>query len=176
VGTLSPPAPLTAQHSLADFRCSEPVLEQWLLRRALQNQVGGASRTYVVCDSQNVIGYYSLAAGSVATVEAPGNVSRNMPDPIPVVVLGRLAVHLDYEGQGIGTGLLKDALLRCLNAAEHVGVRAMLCHALSDKAKRFYVRHGFIESPIHAMTLMLRLNNRLTDLSPPGKQTPARRK
>jgi GNAT superfamily N-acetyltransferase len=123
-----------------------------------------------------VVGYYSLAAGSVATVEAPGNISRNMPDPIPVIVLGRLAVHLDHEGQGIGTGLLKDALLRCLNAAEHVGVRAMLCHALSDKAKRFYVRHGFSESPIHAMTLMLRLDRELTNPSVRGKQTPAHRK
>ena len=151
-------------------------MQQWLLRRALQNQVSGASRTYVVCDGQNVVGYYSLAAGSVAIVEAPGSVSRNMPDPIAVIVLGRLAVRVDYERQSIGTGLLKDALLRCLNTAEHVGVRAMLCHALSDKAKRFYVSHGFIESPINALTLMLRLSGGLASPSARGKQTLPRRK
>jgi GNAT superfamily N-acetyltransferase len=159
LGALSPPALLAAHHALTNFHCSEPDLEQWLLRRALQNQVGGASRTYVVCDAHHVVGYYCLAAGSVAIIEAPGRVRRNMPDPIPVVVLGRLAVHLDYERQGIGTGLLKDAVLRSLNAAQHIGVRAMLCHALSDSAKRFYLRHGFIESPLNAMTLTLKLRS-----------------
>ena len=98
----------------------------------------------------------------MAAIDAPGRVRRNIPDPIPVIVLGRLAVHLDYERQGIGAGLLKDAVLRSLNAAEHIGVRAMLCHALSASAKRFYLRHGFIESPISAMTLMLKLSSAIS--------------
>lgn len=124
----------------------------------------------MVCSRQDVVGYYSLAAGRVTTIEAPGNVSRNMPNPIPVVAPGRLAVRLDYEGQGIETGLPKGALLRFLNAAEHIGVRAILCHALSGKAKRFYASHGFIESSIDAMTLMLKPSRELADLRIRGKK------
>lgn len=142
----------------------------------MQNQAGGASRTFVVCDGHDVVAYYCLAAGSATNAETPGNISRNMPDPIPVVVLGRLAVRLDHEGQGIGTGLLKDAVLRCLNTAEHVGVRAMLCHAISEKAKRFYVKHGFIESPIDPMTLMLKLGSGLARPPARNEKPAARRK
>ena len=130
MGALSPPALLAADHVLTAFRCSEPSLGQWLLRRAMQNHVSGALRTYVVCDSRDVVGYYCLAAGAVAIIEAPGSVRRNMPDPIPVIVLGRLAVHLACERQGVGTALLKDALLRCLTAAEHIGVRALMSRAV----------------------------------------------
>jgi len=101
-----------------------------------------------------------VAAGSVSQADAPGRIRRNMPDPIPVIVLGRLAVHADWVGQGIGQGLLKDAVLRSLQACEQIGARALLCHAIDDAAKAFYAKHGFIKSPIHDMTLMLPLASR----------------
>lgn len=156
---LSAPSPLGNEHRLDDFQCSAPELTKGLLERARQNQASGASRCFVVCDErQNVVGYYALAAGSVAHAIAPGSVRRNMPDPIPATVLGRLAVHQDWVGQGIGRGLLKDAILRTLQAAEHMGIRALLCHAIDEDAKRFYLSHGFVESPIHPMTVMVSLD------------------
>lgn len=103
------------------------------------------------------MGYYALAAGAVAHADAPGRIRRNMPDPIPVIVLGRLAVHVDWVGQGIGQGLLKDAVQRTLQTCEQVGARALLCHAIDEAAKTFYLKHGFIASPIHDMTVMLPL-------------------
>ena len=157
VSRLAAPSPLAEHHQLEGFRCSEPSLEQWLIRRARRNQSEGASRTYVVRDGNAVVGYYCLSAGSVARVGAPGNVRRNMPDPIPVIVLGRLAVHADWVHHGIGKGLLKDAVLRSIAIAKELGVRALLCHAISEDAKRFYLKHGFIESPVDPMTLMLSL-------------------
>lgn len=155
---LSAPSPLSDEHRLADFRCASPELTKWLLERARQNQASGASRCFVVCDEQkNVVGYYALAAGAVSLQDVPGRVRRNMPDPIPVIVLGRLAVHADRSGEGIGQGLLKDALQRTLQVCEQVGARALLCHAINGAAKDFYIKNGFIESPIHDMTVMLPL-------------------
>lgn len=154
----SAPAPLSAQHRLDDFQCSAPGLAKWLFERARQNQESGASRCFVVCNEQDrVVGYYALAAGDVSHAQAPGRIRRNMPDPIPVIVLGRLAVHADHEGQGIGQGLLKDAVARSLQAREQIGIRALLCHAIDESAKAFYLKHGFIESPVHDMTVMLPL-------------------
>ena len=155
---LSAPSPLGDQHRLDDFQCTAPELTRWLLERARPNQASGASRCFVVCDGQqDVVGYYALAAGAVSHAHAPGRIRRNMPEPIPVIVLGRLAVHVDRVGQGIGQGLLKDAVRRTLQASEQVGARALLCHAIDDAAKAFYLKHGFIESPIHDMTVMLPL-------------------
>lgn len=155
---LGAPSPLNDEHRLDDFQCAAPELTKWLLERAGQNQASGASRCFVVCDEQqNVVGYYALAAGAVSHAQAPGRIRRNMPDPIPVIVLGRLAVHVDMAGQGIGQGLLKDAVQRTLQASEQVGTRALLCHAIDDAAKAFYLKHGFVESPIHDMTVMLPL-------------------
>ena len=156
--TLLPPQPLVAEHRLEDFSCWEPSLDEWLRRRALVNQATGASRTFVVAnESGQVLAYYALAAGAVSHQESPGSIRRNMPDPIPVIVLGRLAVHVDMVGQGIGQGLLKDAVQRTLQISEQVGARALVCHAIDDAAKAFYLKHGFIESPIHNMTVMLPL-------------------
>lgn len=155
---LSAPSPLSDEHRLDDFRCSAPELTKWLLERARQNQISGASRCFVVCDEQkHVVGYYALAAGAMSLQEVPGRVRRNMPDPIPVIVLGRLAVHIDRSGEGIGQGLLKDALQRTLQVCEQVGARALLCHAIDEAAKAFYLKNGFIESPVHEMTVMLPL-------------------
>lgn len=154
---LSAPAPLAEVHRLDSFRCSEVVLEIWLKQRARRNQHDGASRCYVVCTDVDVVGYYGLAAGAVSHMQASGSVRRNMPDPIPVIVLGRLAVHTDWMGRGIGAGLLKDAVLRALRLSQEMGFRAMPCHALTEDAKHFYLHHGFSDSPIEPLTVMLNL-------------------
>ena len=109
----------------------------------------------MICQSDRVVGYYALASGSVERLEAPGSIARNMPDPLPVIVLGRLAVDLSMQGQRFGSSLLKDALLRVLKISQDMGVRAVLVHAISEDAKRFYQAYGFQASPIDAMTLML---------------------
>lgn len=154
-GKPSAPQALSGRHGLDDFVCEEPALAEWLKKRALRNQLEGASRTFVVCDGASVVGYYALAAGAVSHLSAPGSIRRNMPDPVPVMVLGRLAVHTGWAGQGVGRGLLRDALLRTLRVGREAGVRAMLCHAASMKAKQFYLKHGFVESPIDELTVML---------------------
>lgn len=152
---ISAPAPLSDAHRFDAFRCGEPALELWLKQRARRNQLEGASRTFVVCAGDEVVGYYCLAAGAIMLEKATGNIRRNMPDPIPVAILGRLAVHADRQGEGIGAGLLKDAIVRIVRLAEEMGIRALLAHALHDQARQFYLRHGFIESPIEALTVML---------------------
>lgn len=151
------PEKLQPEHDVSKFDCAEPVLNDWLRRRALQNQQSGASSTYVVLDKMRVAGYYSLAVGSVARESAPVRVRRNVPDPVPVVVLGRLAIDQDYQRQGLGRALLRDAILRVLQAADIIGVRAILVHALSQEAKRFYEKCGFTASPINPLTLMITL-------------------
>lgn len=154
---LVPPAPLSPQHQSGSFQCAEVSLERWLKERARQNDAQGASKTYVVAAGWEVVAYYCLSAGSVVRAEAPPTTRRNMPDPIPVILLGRLAVHEAWSGKGIGTGLLKDAVLRSLAASKTLGARALLCHAISPEARRFYLKHGFIESAVDPMTVMLNL-------------------
>ncbi len=154
---LSAPAPITAEYDVSGFACEHAELTMWLQRRALANHLAGGSKAYVVACGSEVVGYYALAAGSVEPSVATGALRRNMPKPIPVVVLGRLAVHQDWSGQGVGTGLLKDALARALQVAEIVGIRALLCHAIDEKAKAFYLRHGFVPSPVEPLTVMLGL-------------------
>jgi GNAT superfamily N-acetyltransferase len=153
---LSPPEKLTKNHEVADFQCGEVSLDDWLRRRALQNEESGASRTYVVCtETRRVAGYYALAAGANAHAEAPGKVKRNMPDPVPVLVLGRLAVDKTHQGQGLGASLLRDAILRSVQAADIAGIKALLVHAISDSARQFYEAAGFVSSPVDPMTLMI---------------------
>jgi GNAT superfamily N-acetyltransferase len=153
------PAVLTTAHRLDAFVCSDTSLTDWLRHRALKNHASGASRCFVVCEGDSVVGYYALAAGSVEQARTPGNIRRNMPEPIPVMVLGRLAVHSGYAGLGIGAGLLKDAVLRSQRAAIDIGARALLCHAIDDAAKAFYLHHGFVASPVDALTVMLKLES-----------------
>jgi GNAT superfamily N-acetyltransferase len=154
---LSPPEKLSPDHDLSQFNSGETVLDDWLRRRAIQNEGSGASRTYVVCAGTRVAGYYSLAVGAVSHAGSPGRVRRNMPDPVPVMILGRLAVDISFQGQGIGVGLLRDAVLRTVSAADIAGIRAILVHAISDAAKGFYERCGFVASPVEPMTLMIPL-------------------
>ena len=152
---ISAPEHVTPEHDLAAFDSGIPALDDWLKRRALANEETGASRTYVVRAGSRVVGYYALATGGVAQAAATGRVRRNMPDPVPVMLLGRLAVDRAYQDRGLGAGLLRDAILRTLQAAELGGIRAILVHAISEEAKRFYERHGFVESPVDPMTLMI---------------------
>ncbi|MGC2769523.1 MAG: GNAT family N-acetyltransferase [Candidatus Acidiferrum sp.] len=151
------PEHLTEAHGVSAFDCGVADLNDWLKQRALSNEESGASRTYVVCAAGRVVGYYALASGSVAVVNAPGRVRRNMPNPLPVMILGRLAVDKSWHGRNVGRSLLRDAVLRTLQAAEISGIRALVVHAISENAKRFYERHGFSVSPLDPMTLMITL-------------------
>jgi GNAT superfamily N-acetyltransferase len=152
------PQPLASRHVLDAFECGVASLDDWLKRRARRNEAEGASRTFVACVGASVIGYYSLAAGSVLHEIATGKVRCNMPDPAPVILLGRLAVDRRWQGKGIAADMLADAVLRTLGAAETVGLRAMLVHAISEKAKRFYEKHGFRASPVEPLTLMISMD------------------
>lgn len=155
--TIEAPRHLTSDDDVSQFDCGAPELDDWLKRRALQNEASRASRTFVATAGGRVVGYYALATGAIAQAGATGRVRRNMPEPIPVMVLGRLAVDRAFQGAGLGSALLRDALLRTLGAAEVAGCRAILLHAISEDAKRFYVRHGFAESPLDPLTLMISL-------------------
>jgi predicted N-acetyltransferase YhbS len=159
MGAITAPEPITPSHLIEAFACGIPVLDDWLKRRALKNEVSGASRTFVVCHDGQVVGYYALATGSVEHRDAPGKLRRNMPDPIPMIVLGRLAVDQQWQSTGIGRGLLKDAVLRSVSVSQHAGVKALLVHVLSEDAKTFYMRNGFLESPLDPMTLIISLQD-----------------
>ena len=157
-GTGGVARPGSVQHVLASFDCDEPVIDEWLKKRALSNHLVGASRTFVIADPEHhVLGFYALAAGAVAHQHATGAVKRNMPDPIPVVVLARLAIDRRAQGMRLGGALLKDAVHRSVSVAADTGVRALLVHALNDAAKEFYLHYGFQVSPAQPLTLMLRI-------------------
>ena len=170
LGEISHPEKLSPEHDASAFDSGEPVLDEWLRRRALQNEVSGASRTYVVCAGKRVVGYYTLAAGAVAHTEAPGRVRRNMPDPVPVMVLGRLAVDRAFQGRHFGVGLLRDAVLRTAQAAEIGGIRAILVHAISESAKRFYESYGFVASPVDPLTVMITVAEAVKILTDQGRR------
>ncbi len=158
--TLTAPQPLSTAHRLDEFSCGEQELDDWLRRRAIVNQARGASRTFVVADQESrVYGYYAMAAGAVSHQMATGGVRRNMPEPIPVMVLARLAVDHRAQGIKLGGALLQDAVNRALVVSQNTGVRALLVHSLHDRAKSFYEHYGFEISPADPMTLMLRLSS-----------------
>lgn len=154
---ISAPESLSESHDLTGFRCGVPTLDDWLRQRALKNQMTGASRTFVACEGPRALAYYALASGAVTATMATGRLRRNMPDPIPVVVLGRLAIDIGAQRQGLGRALTRDAGLRVLHAANLIGIRGLLVHALSEDAKAFYQRVGFEPSPLAPMTLMITL-------------------
>lgn len=157
---LNAPTLLTADHQVGGFDSGKPSLDDWLKRRAFKNQAEGASRTYVVTnDDGTVLAYYALAAGSVIAAEATGAVRRNMPSPIPVVILARLAVDRNLQGKGFGKALLRDALLKTIQAADTIGVRALLIHALDEDAAAFYEKFGFSRSPADSLVLMVPLKS-----------------
>jgi GNAT superfamily N-acetyltransferase len=156
---LSAPVPLLAIHETERFACGDESLDMWLKQRALKNQISGASRTFVACESTQVLAYYALASSAVVIKATSGRFRRNMPDPIPVVLLGRLAVDKELHGQGIGRALVRDAGMRVLQAAEIIGIRGLLVHALSETAKTFYEHIGFDLSPLDPMTSMITLSD-----------------
>lgn len=157
---IKPPCPLNQDHRLDGFSCGVANLNHWLKTRARRNERARASRTYVLCtDDDDVIGYYALATGSILPAEAPRKVKRNMPNPIPVMVLGRLAVDQNHQGKGLGDALLRDAILRILQAADIAGIKAIVVHAISEEAKRYYLARSFIESPANPMTMILPLES-----------------
>ena len=159
VSQLLPPETLAEVHDFSDFRCGEASLDDWLKRRARANQATGASRTYVVCEEKRVVGYYALAS-SVVTVEgAPGRFRRNMPNPIPVAVLARLAVDREWPGKGLGRALFRNAARRVAQAADVIGIRGIVVHAISEEVKGFYLALGFDPSPLEPMTLMVTLSD-----------------
>jgi predicted N-acetyltransferase YhbS len=155
MGISAPPTALTGSHEVSEFDCGNDALNDWLIKRAMKNQSSGASRTFVICQDNQVVGYYALASGSVERMASPKSIARNMPEPIPVMVLGRLTIDACMQGQRLGSALLKDALLRTLSVSKNVGIRAVLVHAISEDTKRFYLGYGFQVSPIDPMTLML---------------------
>ena len=158
ISTVRPPALLSAEHVFSAFDSGETALDDWLKRRALANQVSGASRTFVVAGEDDLVwGYYALAVGAVDHATAGSALRRNMPDPVPVMVLGRLAVDRSHHGMGLGTDLLRDAVLRTTRLAQEAGIRALLVHALHDRARAFYLHHGFAESAVDPLVLMLRI-------------------
>lgn len=156
---LSVPQPLVGAHRIDEFGCGEATLDEWLKRRAMSNQLSGASRTFVVVDDDSrVYGYYAMVAGAVSHQMATSGVRRNMPDPVPVMVLARLAVDHRAQHIKLGSALLQDAVKRAVTVSQNAGVRALLVHALHERARQFYEHYGFQVSPQHPLTLMLRLN------------------
>lgn len=154
---LTVPGPLAAHHQFEDFASGEDSLDDWLKRRARANQLSGATRTFVVCEESRVVAYYALASGAVTLKQVPGRFRRNMPDPIPVVILARLAVDRSWQGRGVGRALFRDAALRVLQAADIIGVRGIVVHAISDEARQFYTALGFDECPHEPMMLVVTL-------------------
>jgi len=152
---LNAPEPLADHHRTSAFDSGVANLDDWLKRCALANQSSGATRTFVVCEGDDVIAYFALASGGVAIKAGPGRFRRDMPDPIPVVILARLAIDQRHQGRGLGRALVRDAALRVMAAAESIGVRGLLVHAISDQAKTFYEAVGFDPSPLDPMTLMV---------------------
>ena len=158
--TLSEPQPLEASHRLEEFDCGKPALTEWLLRHARQAQGSGSARTFVSCDGERVAGYYSLTVGQIDTLEAPERVRRGMGQyPIPLIILARLAIDLDYQKRGLGFSLLQDANKRAIPVAENAGIRALLTHPLDAEAEAFYRRFGFEPTPENERQLILLLKD-----------------
>jgi len=158
-GKFTRPLPLTADHDIAGFRCGEDSLDEWLRRYALTNQASGSARNFVTCLDGRIVGYYALASGAVSRASAPARVAKAMPEPVPVLLLARLAVDQTVQGQGLGWRLLRDAILRTLQVADHVGVRALLGHALDQGAADFYARYDFQPSPTDPLHMVLLLKD-----------------
>ncbi len=158
--TVSAPEPLTARHRLDGFDCGRPALNDWLLRHARQAQGSGSAKTFVVAQEDRVAGHFSLTVGQIDTLEAPERIRQGMGQyPVPVVILARLAVSAKDQGQGIGYGLLQDAIRRTMLIAEQAGIRAMLTHPIDEEAAQFYKRFGFIASPLREQQMLLLLKD-----------------
>jgi GNAT superfamily N-acetyltransferase len=147
--------PLTAEHDVASFSCGNSVLDAWLRLRALRNQTTGDSRSFVQAENGRVVGFYALSTASAARVGLPGALRRNAPDPVPLLLLGQLAVDRDWQGRGLGAALLRDAAQRAAGALLHVGFRALSTHPIDDRAASFYRRYGWVPIPDARPPLMV---------------------
>lgn len=156
---LSAPEPLAETHELTDFASGVPSLDDWLKRRAHGNQRSGASRTFVVADGRRVVACYAIVSGEISQQNAIGRFRRNMPDPIPVALPGRLAIDRGWQGRGLGRSLFRDCAGRILNAADTLGIRGIVVHAISEPAKAFYLALGFEASRLEPMTLLVTLGD-----------------
>lgn len=158
--TLKSPESLSKDHDLVGFNSNYPELDEWLKKYAFQAKMSGSANTFVVADNNRVVGFYSLTVGQVDVNEASERIKKGMGKyPVPVVILARLAVDHTYQGKGIGKGMLQDALLKTFQIAEQGGVRALLVHAIDEKAEAFYKRFGFESSPIRENQLLLLLKD-----------------
>lgn len=165
MGTIAPPEPLSERHDISQFHSGVPGLDAWLQSKARLNEAKGGARTYVACDGVRVVGFYSLAASAVERRRVPSRVGRSMPEPVPVILLGQLAVDTDYQAHGLGSDLLVDAAKRALSAAEFIGARAIVVQALDERAKSFYARFGFRPfSEREPLMLLLRISELKTFL------------
>ena len=150
----SGPTLLDKSHDFLEFDCGKAPLNTFLIRHALANQANGSARTFVGLDDNRVIGYYSLAVGSILFDEAPERMAKGLArHPIPILLMARFAVDTNYQGQGIGKGLFKDALKRCLSVAKDAGVRAFMTHAKDEEARSLYLRFGMLECPTNPLHL-----------------------
>jgi len=163
---LSAPVLLAEDHDTDNFHSGEESLDIWLQKRARANQIEGASRTYVACDDNRIAGYYALSSGSVTTASVPGKFRRNMPEPIPIVLLGRLAVDVAWQGKGLGRSLFRDAAMRVAQAADTIGIRGIVVHAISESARAFYLKLGFSACPHEPMMLVVTLKDLRAALAP----------
>ena len=157
VVNVSPPEPIGSGHDISNFDSCEPSLDEWLKKRAIKNHTSGASRCFVLCSGAAVVGYYSLSAGAISHEAAPKAMRRNMPDPLPLLLLGRLAIDRRFHNQGLGSALLRDAMMRAVSVASDAGVFAIMVHAISPQAKQFYLSRGLVQSPLQPMTLIMTL-------------------
>ena len=139
------PRPITSEDDCSRFSCGETSLDTWIQLRAIKNEKAGASRTFITIEriSGDIAGYYCLSASSLARADASSALRMNMPEPIPVILIGRLALDQRYASLGLGASLLKDALSKGIEASRAVGARAFIVHALNDSAEAFYRRFGF---------------------------------
>jgi predicted N-acetyltransferase YhbS len=156
---LSAPRPIAEHDDLSQFVSGVDSLDDWLKRRARANQTTDASRTFVVTEGDRVVGYYAVSAGAISMGSARGRFRRNMPEPIPVALLGRLAIDRGWQGRLLGRLMFRDCAMRVVNAADTLGIRGIVVHAISEEAKAFYLAIGFEASPTDPMTLMVTLND-----------------
>lgn len=167
---LTQPEEISGARNVAEFACGRDSLDDWLKYKAAKSNATGDSKVFVICDDRGrVAGYYSISAGSVSRKEATRKIGRNAPDPVPMALIGRLAVHQDRQCQGIGSALLRDAILRIAQAAEYLGIKGIMVHALDDDSAKFYAKCGFRQSKVDEYHLMISMSEVTAELSSPPK-------
>ena len=170
---LTKPEEISRKHEIAAFTCERDSLDDWLKNQALKSNSAGDSKVFVILEEGGeVIGYYAISAGSVSRKEATRKIGANAPDPVPMALIGRLAIHKNHQRQNIGSALLRDAILRIAQAAEHMGIKGIMVHALDDDSAKFYAERGFQPSKVDGHHLMISISEVTAELlSPPKTDT-----